>query len=165
MLSLLLVNCFHRVSRTFVEEPSTYNMLPNLPAPMSPIWIGLPLASRSASLVERLVMVGGVLSRSFFSSSFLFDAEPAAAIKKQLNVDMSKKRSYELPAESRKYLCSEVALSEDQHPASKSNSLGKSKDHLWRSSAILSIRVCLEGVSDLYKTPTTNNYWSTSTLS
>ena len=70
---------------------------------------------------------------------------------------MSKKRSYELPAESRRYLCSEVALSEDQHPASTSNSLGKSKDHLWGSSAILSIRVCLEGISDLCKTPTANN--------
>jgi hypothetical protein len=88
---------------------------------MSPIWIGLPLASRSASLVERLVMIGDVLNRSFFFF-FLFDAEPAAAIKKQLKVDMSKKRSYQLPAESRKYLCSEVALSEDQHPASTSNS-------------------------------------------
>jgi hypothetical protein len=35
----------------------TYNILPNFPAPISPIWTGLPLASRSASLVERLVMI------------------------------------------------------------------------------------------------------------
>ena len=82
MLSVLLVNCFNRVSQTLLGEPSTYNMLPNLPAPISPIWIGLPLASRSASLVERLVMIGDVLSRSFFFF-FLFDAEPAAAITKQ----------------------------------------------------------------------------------
>lgn len=30
---------------------------PNLPAPMSPIRMGFPLASRSANLVDRLVIV------------------------------------------------------------------------------------------------------------
>jgi hypothetical protein len=35
----------------------TYYMDPNLPAPMMPTWIGLPVASSWASFVERLVIV------------------------------------------------------------------------------------------------------------
>ena len=46
-----------------IDEDRTYthNIEPNLPAPIKPTWIGLPAASRSASFVERLVMISDLI--------------------------------------------------------------------------------------------------------
>lgn len=43
------------------QRRGTYNIEPNFPAPMRPICIGLPAASRSASLVDRLVILATVM--------------------------------------------------------------------------------------------------------
>lgn len=54
----MIGKCFHLFSGYVIKSSSsTHNIEPNLPAPISPTWIGSPAAWRSASLVDRLVIV------------------------------------------------------------------------------------------------------------
>lgn len=67
------------------------NIDPNLPAPTRPTWIGLPAASRAASLVERLVMVvdvGGLKRRNEIEVEVELDDLPDSGLGKEEGEEM-----------------------------------------------------------------------------